>query len=81
MRGPADACRSRPISCRPRARRGYFDYTSGDHVFTMEPTGPGLEARRKGLGGEARGVCEERRAPESRVRALLSVYRDAAATG
>lgn len=40
---------------RPLARLGYFDYTYVDRVITIEPSGPGLEARRKGLGGEARG--------------------------
>ena len=40
---------------RPLARMGYFDYTAVDKVFTMAPTGPNIEARRKGLGGEARG--------------------------
>jgi flavin reductase (DIM6/NTAB) family NADH-FMN oxidoreductase RutF len=40
---------------RPLARMGYFDYTAVDKVFTMEPTGPHLEARKRGLGGEARG--------------------------
>ena len=29
--------------------------TAVDKVFTMEPTGPGLAARRKGLAGEAMG--------------------------
>ncbi len=48
--GRIDVARLRPL-----ARLGYFDYTSVDHVFTMEPTGPGLEARRKGLAGEAAG--------------------------
>ena len=40
---------------RPLARLGYYDYTSVESVFTMEPTGPDLEVRRKGLGGEAVG--------------------------
>ena len=40
---------------RPIARLGYFDYTAIDNVFTMEPTGPNIAARRKGLGGEAVG--------------------------
>ena len=40
---------------RPLARMGYFDYTAVDKVFTMAPTGPNIEARRKGLGGEAQG--------------------------
>lgn len=48
--GRIDVARIRPL-----ARLGYFDYTAVDKVFTMEPTGPGLAARRKGLAGEAMG--------------------------
>ena len=48
--GRIDVARIRPL-----ARLGYFDYTAVDNVFTMEPTGPGLAARRKGLAGEAVG--------------------------
>lgn len=40
---------------KPLARLGYFDYTAVDRVFTMPPEGPGLEARKKGLAGEAVG--------------------------
>lgn len=43
------------VKLRPLARLGYFDYTSVESVFTMAPTGPHAEARRKGLGGEAAG--------------------------
>jgi flavin reductase (DIM6/NTAB) family NADH-FMN oxidoreductase RutF len=52
--GRIDVARIRPL-----ARLGYFDYTSVDNVFTMEPTGPGLAERRKGLAGEAVGRPKE----------------------
>lgn len=40
---------------KPLARLGYFDYTAVEKVHTIAPTGPGVEFRRRGLGGEARG--------------------------
>jgi flavin reductase (DIM6/NTAB) family NADH-FMN oxidoreductase RutF len=39
------------LKIRPLARMGYLDYTSVTEVFTMEPTGPGVEQRRRGLEG------------------------------
>ena len=39
------------LKIRPLARMGYFDYTSVTEVFTMVPTGPGLEERLAGLEG------------------------------
>ena len=44
------------LKVRPIARLGYYDYTSIESVFTMEPGGPKLDAFRRGLGGEARGA-------------------------
>ncbi len=44
--GKLDIARIRPL-----ARLGYRDYTSVDTVFTMEPTGPGVEERQRGLEG------------------------------
>lgn len=43
------------LKIRPIARLGYFDYTSIESVFAMEPGGPKVEAFRRGLAGEARG--------------------------
>src|SRR5262249_30020117 len=39
------------VKIRPLARMGYLDYTSVESVFTMPPTGPGLEQRLAGLEG------------------------------
>ncbi len=39
------------LKIRPLARMGYHDYTSVTEVFTMKPTGPGLEERLAGLEG------------------------------
>ena len=39
------------LKIRPLARMGYHDYTSVTDVFTMTPTGPGLEERLAGLEG------------------------------
>jgi flavin reductase (DIM6/NTAB) family NADH-FMN oxidoreductase RutF len=39
------------VKIRPLARMGYHDYTSVTEVFTMRPTGPGLEERLAGLEG------------------------------
>ena len=39
------------LKIRPLARMGYLDYTSVTDVFTMAPTGPGLEERLAGLEG------------------------------
>jgi flavin reductase (DIM6/NTAB) family NADH-FMN oxidoreductase RutF len=39
------------LKIRPLARMGYHDYTSVTEVFTMKPTGPGLEERMAGLEG------------------------------
>ncbi len=39
------------VKIRPLARMGYLDYTSVESVFTMPPTGPGLEERLAGLEG------------------------------
>ena len=39
------------VKIRPLARMGYFDYTSVESVFTMPPSGPGLEERMAGLEG------------------------------
>lgn len=50
---------------RPIARLGYFDYTSVDSVFSMEPSGPKLESFRRGLGGEAEGAKESKGASEA----------------
>ncbi|MDP6175237.1 MAG: hypothetical protein QGF09_13815, partial [Rhodospirillales bacterium] len=43
------------VKIQPIARLGYFDYTSVTEVFSMPPSGPNVEARRKGLGGQAVG--------------------------
>jgi len=44
------------LKIRPLARMGYFDYTSVEAIFTMEPGDVGPEEwRRAGLGGEAKG--------------------------
>jgi flavin reductase (DIM6/NTAB) family NADH-FMN oxidoreductase RutF len=44
------------LKIRPLARMGYFDYTSVESIFTMEPGDAGKEDwRRTGLGGEAKG--------------------------
>lgn len=47
------------LKIKPIARLGYFDYTCIESVFTMEPTGPKVEAFRRGLAGEARGAAAE----------------------
>lgn len=47
------------LKIRPLARMGYHDYTSVTEVFTMKPTGPGLEARMAGL--EGRPVFQEKK--------------------
>ncbi len=39
------------LKIRPLARMGYFDYTSVTEIFSMPPTGPGLEERLAGLEG------------------------------
>jgi flavin reductase (DIM6/NTAB) family NADH-FMN oxidoreductase RutF len=39
------------LKIRPLARMGYHDYTSVTDVFTMRPSGPGLEERLAGLEG------------------------------
>ena len=43
------------LRCRPLARMGYFDYTSVESVFEIEPDGPNVEQFRRGLEGRARG--------------------------
>lgn len=43
------------VKCRPLARMGYFDYTSVESVFELEPSGPDIENIRRGLEGRARG--------------------------
>lgn len=48
--GKIDVARIKPL-----ARLGYFDYAAVDTVHTIAPTGPNIEARRRGLGGEAKG--------------------------
>ena len=46
------------LKIRPLARLGYFDYTTVVSLFTMEPTGPHLQAREAGLEGRPVGSCE-----------------------
>ena len=46
------------VKCRPLARMGYFDYTSVESVFPIEPGGPDIENIRRGLEGRARGKAE-----------------------
>jgi flavin reductase (DIM6/NTAB) family NADH-FMN oxidoreductase RutF len=43
------------LKCRPLARMGYFDYTSVESVFEIQPSGPNLENIQRGLEGRARG--------------------------
>ena len=44
------------LKIRPLARMGYFDYTSVESIFTMEPADVSAAAMlRAGLGGEAKG--------------------------
>jgi flavin reductase (DIM6/NTAB) family NADH-FMN oxidoreductase RutF len=49
------------VKINPIARLGYFDYTSVTEVFSLPPSGPHVEARRKGLGGEAVGRPKKQR--------------------
>ena len=49
--GKLDVLRMRPL-----ARLGYHDYTTVESVFTLAPTGPSVEMRRKGLEGRPRRV-------------------------
>tara|TARA_B100000686_G_scaffold269560_1_gene285559 strand:+ start:88 stop:765 length:678 start_codon:yes stop_codon:yes gene_type:complete len=43
------------LKCRPLARMGYFDYTSVETVFSIEPRGPELKQIQRGLEGRAHG--------------------------
>jgi flavin reductase (DIM6/NTAB) family NADH-FMN oxidoreductase RutF len=43
------------LRIRPLARLGYHDYTTVESIFTIAPTGPNIEIRRKGLEGRPRG--------------------------
>jgi flavin reductase (DIM6/NTAB) family NADH-FMN oxidoreductase RutF len=42
------------LRIRPLARLGYHDYTTVESIFTIAPTGPNIEIRRKGLEGRPR---------------------------
>ena len=50
------------LKYKPLARLGYLDYTAVERVFTLEMTGPQAEKMRAGMGGEAKGVRQGRRA-------------------
>jgi flavin reductase (DIM6/NTAB) family NADH-FMN oxidoreductase RutF len=44
------------LKIRPLARLGYFDYTSVDAMFSMEPDGPDVERFRRGIEGRVVGI-------------------------